>query len=175
MSTYLSINIVSNDAYTKISGDAKLTASAGRLNLVKLSQLLAGMASGATDFSSGTVDVVTTAKALVTFTGAASNNETLTINGVTFTAKTSGAVAANGEFNLSATVATQATNLAAAIAAVTDARISGIVTASASLGVVTVSAVYPSYACLGYDITENMTNTAVTAWALDANKTQTTI
>ena len=137
--------------------------------------MIESMASNMPDFSSGTVDIVTTAKALVTFTGAAVNNETLIINGVTFTAKTSGAVAANGEFDLSATVATQATNLAAAINAVADTRIAGVVTASSAFGVVTISAVYPSYACLGYSISESMTNTAVTAWALDSNKTQNTI
>ncbi len=72
----------------------------------------------------------------VTSTGPA-NSETGTIAGYTLTAKTSGAVAANGEFNISATPATVATGIAAAINAV--AGLSSLVSASASLGVVTVT------------------------------------
>lgn len=174
--TSINININSSDPYTTIASRMSLNATTNKYdNLPRIAKLLESMAGGTTDFTSGKIDIVTTAKALVTFTGAATNDETLTINGVTFTAKTSGAVAANGEFNLNSTVATQATNLAAAINAVTDSHISGIVTATASLGVVTVSAVYPSYACLGYQITESMSNTTVTAWALDSNKTQNAI
>ncbi len=78
------------------------------------------------------------ASGTITSAGAATNNQTMTVCGQTLTAKTSGAVAANGEFNLSATVGTQATNIAAAINAVV--ALSGIVSASAALGVVTVTA-----------------------------------
>jgi hypothetical protein len=81
------------------------------------------------------------ATATITSTGTASNNETMLLCNQTLTAKTSGAVAANGEFNISATPATQATNIAAAINAV--AALSGVVTATSALGVVTVTAVAP--------------------------------
>lgn len=277
------LTLSSGEAYTRLASLLNLKTSDSHQNLPKIANVLAGMGAGAIDFTSGKLEVTTTAKALVTFTAAAANNETMTINGVTFTAKTSGAVAANGEFNLSTTVATQAANLIAAINAVADAKISGRVTAAANTayiatitstgtatagdtftlngvvftatasagvpanaewdisatpatqaaniaaainavadvavagivtasstagvvtitsvadsstglsltenaanvtrttfaagtsGVVTVSAVYPGAASLGYSITESMAGTAVTAWALDANATNTTL
>lgn len=75
---------------------------------------------------------------LTVATGGSSNNQTCSVAGVTLTAKTSGAVPANGEFNISATAATQATNMAATINATTT--LSGIVTATSALGVVTIRA-----------------------------------
>lgn len=67
------------------------------------------------------------------------NNQTCTIGNVTFTAKTSGAT--GNQFNISATPATVAANLAAAINA--SASLSGIVTATSLLGVVTITAAVP--------------------------------
>ncbi len=55
------------------------------------------------------------ATATITSTGTATAAQTMTLCNVVLTAKASGAVAADGEFNVSATVATQATNIAAAI------------------------------------------------------------
>jgi hypothetical protein len=91
----------------------------------------------------------------------------------TLTAKTSGAVAANGEFNISGTVGTQAANIAAAINAV--AALSGVVTATASLGVVTVSAVAPGIVGNGLQISENLTNVSVAAFAGGVNATVVTL
>lgn len=71
--------------------------------------------------------------------GGSANNETCTICNVTLTAKTSST--ANNEFSVSATAATQAANMAAAINASTT--LAGKVTASASLGVVTITSVVP--------------------------------
>lgn len=107
------------------------------------------------------------ATATITSTGAASNNETMLLCNQTLTAKTSGAVAANGEFNLSATVGTQAANIAAAINAV--AALSGVVTATAALGVVTVTSVYPGIIGNGLQISESLTNVTATAFAGGAN------
>lgn len=81
------------------------------------------------------------ATASITSTGAATANQTMKLCNQTLTAKASGAVPADGEFNASATVGTQATNIAATINAM--AELSGIVTASASLGVVTVTSTVP--------------------------------
>jgi hypothetical protein len=75
---------------------------------------------------------------LTVATGGSSNNQTGSVAGVTITGKTSGAVPANGEFNISATASTQATNMAATINATT--ALAGIVTASALSGVVTITA-----------------------------------
>lgn len=76
----------------------------------------------------------------VTFSDHATANDTILINGVTFTAKSSNAGA--NEFNVGATATTSATNLAAAINASVTALISGYVTATSALGVVTVTSVF---------------------------------
>ena len=110
---------------------------------------------------------------LITSTGTATNAETMLVCNTTLTAKTSGAVAASGEFNISATVATQATNIAAAINAVS--ALSGIVTASASLGVVTVTAVNPGVGGNGLQLSESLTNVAITAFASGSNGTSYTL
>ena len=107
------------------------------------------------------------AAGLITSTGAATNNETMVVAGVTFTAKTSGAT--GNEFNLSATVATQAANMAAAINASSD--LVGIVTATSLLGVVTVTAVVPGAMGNGLALSDSMTNVAVTAFAGGSNGT----
>lgn len=101
--------------------------------------------------------------ATITSTGTASNNETMVLANVTLTAKTSGAVAASGEFNISGTVATQATNIAAAINAVPT--LTGIVTATSSLGVVTVTASVPGLLGQGLQISEALSNVTATAFA----------
>jgi len=88
------------------------------------------------DFNVGAVKASGT---ITVATGGSTNNQTMTICGVTLTAKTSST--ANNEFTISATAATQAANMAAAINASTN--LAGIVTATSALGVVTVTAVVP--------------------------------
>lgn len=75
-----------------------------------------------------------------TFTGAATADQTMTIAGVTFTAKASPDESAN-EYLASATVSLEAASLARAINASTD--LTNIVTATSALGVVTITAVEP--------------------------------
>lgn len=106
---------------------------------------------------------VLASSATITSTGTASDAETMSIANVTLTAKTSGAVAANGEFNISGTVATQATNIAAAINAVP--ALSGIATATSALGVVTVTSVIPGKASNGLQMSEALTNVTVTQFS----------
>lgn len=119
---------------------------------------LAG-ASAMTGGSNGPV----AATATITSTGSASNNETMLLANQTLTAKTSGAVAANGEFNISGTVGTQAANIAAAINVVV--ALQKTVTATAALGVVTVTAVVPGTTGNGLQISESLTNVTATAFA----------
>lgn len=96
--------------------------------------------------------------------------ETMLLLNVTLTAKASGAVAANGEFNISATPATQAASIAAAINAV--ASLSGKVTAVVtSGGTVTVTSVVPGLVGNGLQISESLTGVTVTAFASGSDGT----
>lgn len=97
-------------------------------------------------------------------TGTAGNNETMKILNETLTAKTSGAVPADGEFDISATPATQAANIALAINSV--AALSGQVTAVAVEGTVTVTAVVPGIVGNGLELADvNLANVAVTGFS----------
>lgn len=100
---------------------------------------------------------------LITSTGSASNGETGTVANITLTAKTSGAVAANGEFNISATPTTQAASMVLAINAVSG--LTGLVTATNALGVVTITATVPGIVGNGLDLTEAFSNVTKTAFA----------
>ena len=77
------------------------------------------------------------ASATITFSSIA-NNDTVTINGIVFTAKTSGAT--GNQFNLGATDTDAAANCAIAVNASATAGVVGIVSCSAASGVVTVTA-----------------------------------
>ncbi len=78
-----------------------------------------------------------------TFTGAATANETMTIGGVTFTAKASPDEAAD-EYLVSATVTLEAASLARAVNA--NVILAKLVHATSALGVVTFTAVQPGVA-----------------------------
>lgn len=73
-----------------------------------------------------------------TFSGAASASDTVLINGVTFTAETSGAT--GNQWNIGSSATQTATNLAAAINGSATAGINTIVSATSALGVVTITA-----------------------------------
>ena len=111
----------------------------------KISNFIIGVMSGSELGPSGSAPSVainiegqaTAASGTLTVsTGGSTAAQTCSIAGVTFTARASGAT--GNEFNVSATAATQATNMAAAINA--SSSLSGIVTASSSGGVVTITA-----------------------------------
>lgn len=100
----------------------------------------------------------------ITSTGAATAAQTMKIANQTLTAKASGAVPADGEFDVSGTVATQAANIALAINSMPE--LVGIVTASASLGVVTVTAVVPGLIGNGIELVDvDLANITVTGMA----------
>ncbi len=97
--------------------------------------------------------------------------DTVTINGVAFTARASGAVA--NEFNIVVgSVSGNAAALAAAINASTTARIVGTVGASSSLGVVTFFSLIPGSIGLTTTITESMDNFTLTATTFATGGTQ---
>lgn len=116
-------------------------------------------------------DTAVSASTTGTFTGAPSNNETMVINGVTFTAKTAAPLGTNG-FLIGASVTATAANLAAAINASTTAGIINTVRASSALGVVTFYSVVPGSVGLNIPITEALSNFTVAAATFSTGGTQ---
>lgn len=101
-------------------------------------------------------DTAVAASTTGTFTGDPTAGQAVTINGVTFTARASGAAA--NEFNIGGTPTLNAANLAAAINASTTARIIGTVGASSAAGVVTFFSIVPGSVGLTTTISENFDN-----------------
>lgn len=91
----------------------------------------------------------TQASGTVTFSAAATANDTVLVNGVTLTAVASGAT--NNQWNVGTGATGSANGLAAAINASSTALVSGQVTAAAAAGVVTITAV--AYGVTGNAIT----------------------
>ncbi len=111
------------------------------------------------------------ATATITSTGTAANNETMKLANQTITAKTSAAVPANGEFNISATPATQAASIALAINSVV--ALQGIVSAVAVEGVVTVTAAIPGKASNGLECADvNLANVTVAGFSGGSDGTE---
>ncbi len=138
-------------------------APLGNQAVINLSNWLRGLAGGTRAATVTALTGAVQATATITSTGSAVNNETMSLLNVTLTGKTSGAVAASGEFNISGTVGTQATNIAAAINAVST--LTGKVTATALAGVVTVTSTCPGIVGNGLQISESLTNVTVTQFA----------
>lgn len=117
-----------------------------RTNLVKLGSYLERLASGNASGIEGSNSVIvggsTNAYGTITLssTGPVATN-TFTLNGVTFTARASGAT--GNEFNIGGSLTATAANIAAAINASVSDAVSGVVTASSSAGVVTITANAP--------------------------------
>lgn len=158
------------DSAVTMTSQLQLNTAANQFDVEALDKLIGDMIDGAqlsyTKLSTGAVQ----ATATITSTGSAVDSETMLLANVTLTAKTSGAVAANGEFNISATPTTQATNIAAAINAV--AGLSGICQATSALGVVTVTAVQPGKSGNGLQISEGLTNVTATAFTAGSDGSQ---
>lgn len=114
------------------------------------------------------VGAVKASGTLTVAAGGSTNNQACTILNVTLTAKTSST--ANNEFSISATAATQAANMAAAINASTS--LAGKVTAVAALGVVTISSVIPGLLGNGMQLSAgNLANVTAGAFANGSNGT----
>lgn len=120
-----------------------------------LSGSVAGAYSSAIDLYMGAVQ----ASGTITFTGLPVADETVTIGGIDFTAKASGAT--GNQFNIGASATLTAAALAAAINASTTAGIAGVVTATSALGVVTVTCIIPGRVGNGITLAEALTNATV--------------
>lgn len=143
-------------------------------SLSRTSRWIEGLANGNFYFSTVVEQVgAVQATATITSTGTASNNETMSLLNTTLTAKTSGADPTVGEFNISGTVAVQATSIALAINSVP--ALSGKVTATSLAGVVTVTSVIAGTIGNGLQISEALSNVTVTQFSGGTNGTATTL
>lgn len=142
---------------TQLADALRLSGAAidGNRDLQALANFLAGNAGGGKGLNVRVVKNAVRASLAGTFTGDPTAGQALTINGVAFTARASGAVA--NEFNI--VTGANAAPLAAAINASTSAKIAGQVYAVAtSAQVITVYALVPGTGGNLFTMTENMDN-----------------
>jgi phage tail sheath gpL-like len=139
-----------------------LKNNAPRLLGQNLVNYFAGLVSGTRSAALLTFAVgATQATATVTFTGAPSNGETMSLGNNTITAVTSGATGL--QFNIGANVTASATNLAALINA--NATLSAIFSATSAVGVVTITVIVPGAFGNAIQLSESLSNTTATAFA----------
>lgn len=137
----------------------------------RIENLISAMNGGIKDIEDGLIVFGEPATATIVMTGLPTAADTVTINGVAFTARASGAVA--NEFNIGASAALTAAALAASINASVSNGIADVLTAEASSGTVTLTSLITGKFALGYTISESMANTTVTAWAITAETSRT--
>lgn len=121
-----------------------------------LKRMRDGQSYGTLQFSVGATQATST----LTSTGAASDGQAITIQGIALTAAASPGA---DEWAPSATVGTQATNIANAVNA--NATLASIMTASAAAGVVTLTANQPGVAGNAFTISENCSNVTLATFA----------
>lgn len=173
--SFLNIIVNTVDSIAMIT-DQLYPATGGSVpdSVNRIARYMDGLANGNFYFTSITEQIgALRATATITSTGSASNGETMSLANVTLTAETSGADPTMGQFNISGTVATQAANIAAAINA--TPALSGIVTATSSLGVVTVTASHPGVSGNAIQMSEALTNVTVTQFSGGSNGTATVL
>ena len=152
------------------SGDADvqpLISGEKRESLLGLSQLAKALASG-TDTGDWTLSCRTSAVAatgLITMTGLPVADETVTVCNVVFTAKASAATAT--EFTIGASADATIVNLVAKLNAHTTVS-KYLSAARTSSGEATLTALVPGVVGNALQLSENATNTAVTAFAAGA-------
>lgn len=168
MSSYQTIVINSSGTAADFKSNCDL--SMGGLDAVQSLVNYFGALEGGLQMANLSINVgaVKAAGSLTVATGGSTNDQTCTVCNVTLTAKTSST--ANNEFTISATAATQAANMAACINASTD--LAGKVVASASLGVVTITAVVPGLSGNSFELSEGtLSNVTSSAFANGSNGT----
>lgn len=148
--------------------------SSSNESLMRTARYIDGLAEGAFYYNTVVEQVgAIQATATITSTGTASNDETASICNQTITAKTSGADPTLGQFNISGTVATQATNIAAAINGLP--ALAAFVTATSALGVVTITAKAAGTVGNAYQLSEALSNVTATQFTGGTNGTATTL
>lgn len=158
----LTITIDTGNTADRVTAVLNCKTGSKKQNLTNIENFISGLNGGSYDFTSGEVVSGSQAFGLVTFTGAPTAEQTVTINGVVFTARASGAT--GNEFNIGASVTETASNLVTAFNASATSATKGIV-ASSSAGVVTLSSKVAGESGL-YTLASTLSNATVTAWAL---------
>ena len=153
-------------SYAKSSTSAVVTCTAiasGTAGNLTWSQSGSNVTLAGSTAMSGGANGPAAATATITSTGTATAAETMLVCNQTLTAETSGAVPASGQFNISGTVAVQAASIALAINSLPALK--NQVSATSSLGVVTVTSLVPGTIGNGLQISESLTNVTATAFA----------
>lgn len=126
-----------NEAAQTIKDILYTASSKPNQEALKIARYFEGAVAGLRSCSFTVFSNPTAATGTITFSGTGAANDTILINGVTFTAKASGAT--GDQWNVGASATASAAALAAAINASATALVSGHVTASAASGVVTIT------------------------------------
>lgn len=165
--TYLRIDAESPLTATQLVAavDAAPLGLAGATNILNFLQ---GVVSGAVQAALKVAVGAVKAAGAIVFTGNPSNNETVTIGNVVFTAKTSGAT--GNQWNIGVSAAANATALAAAINASSD--LTGIVVATNTIsGTVTLTAAVSGKQGNSIQLSEALSNATVTQFSGGSNGT----
>jgi len=160
------------DTDTTVSQFYRLEAA--KSGITDIINLLSGIEGGVIDADLDFRDTPVAATGSITFSASGQvADETITVNGETFTAKDSGA--SGDEFNISGTYTTTASNFATALNASTSAGVAGVVTASADSGVVTLTADFSGVESNGFTVSESMTNVTAVDFSGGSNGTKSTL
>lgn len=133
--------ITHNDSITDMGNILQPASTGHRMAATQLCNYVNALASGQRAASIACGVGAVKASGTITFSGVGAANDTVLVNGVTFTAVASGAT--GNQWNVGGTAALSAAALAAAINASVTALVSGYVTAAAVSGVVTITAARP--------------------------------
>ncbi len=161
---------VASHCAVNIGGSSNTTGAGSSETIQNIAKYLQSLAIGK-GLNVVYFDTAVSASTTGTFTGDPSAGDTVTINGVAFTARASGAVA--NEYNITAgSVTANAAALAAAINASVTARIINTVGATSALGVVTFYSIVPGSTGIPATITESTSNFTVAAATFTTGGTQ---
>ena len=156
---------VASNCAAGVAGSPATDGAGSVESILRITKYIEGQAQSGPGIKVTYFDTAVSGQTTGTFTGDPTAGQALTVNGVTFTARASGAVA--NEFNIAAgDVTTTAANLAASINASTTARIINTVGASSALGVVTIYSIIPGSAGIPQTVTENLDNFTLVATTL---------
>lgn len=171
----LNVIVTTVDTAAMIS-DQLYPATGGSVSdsIDRLSRYFQGLANGNFYFTTITEQIgALQATGLLTSTGTATAAQTVSVANVTLTAVASGANPVLGQWNVSATVGTQAASIALAINSIPT--LVGIVTATSNAGVVTILSSHASISSNGLQLSSGATNVTATAFSGGTNGTATTL